>query len=181
MRRFRTTAIILGSSLILCKVLVGVNASPLQDNWSGPVYTSSDAVIFNKGSSVNLTIREYATSTKTGEAKSVVMQFAGPKEKLAALSLTDKAIACSIKNSGQAHTKIFSKRLELTKIYSEREDYNYDSPLCSVIAFEPDRLLGGMTIGFADKPLFAKLEKHNDRGLLANDFQNRKFGPWINN
>lgn len=179
MRSFKTTAIILGSSLIICHVLVGVNATPLEDNWSGPVFTSYDAVISNKGSAVNLAIREYAISTKTGNAKSVVMKFTGPKEQLAALSLTDKPIACNIKSTGQAHTRSFSKRYELSKIYLDRENYNYESPLCNVIAFEPDRIFGGMAMGFADRQLFAKVHKHNDRGMIANYFQNKNFDSWI--
>jgi len=183
MRKFRTTAIILGVGVLISKFAVGMNASPLQNDWHGPVVSVEswrNGLPFagRKHTGVTFYIREYKGAAKTGSSNSIVMRFSGPKEKLAALGVTEVPILCDIGKEVVVGNVPFPKRYELINSPGGYSSYNLNSPLCKNIALE-ERGFGDLNIIFSGRDFMASVERDNDRGLIVGYYQSNKFSEWM--
>ncbi|MDQ7962724.1 hypothetical protein RDI61_01480 [Pseudomonas plecoglossicida] len=183
MRRFRTTAIILGVGVLISKFAIGMNASPLQNDWHGPVFSYGswrngypDAG--KKYTGLTFYIREYKSAAKTGSPNSVVMRFSGPKERLAALGVTDQPILCSIRKEVVVGRVPFPKRYELYNSSGGYSSYNLNSPFCKNIALE-ETGWSDLNIIFSDRDIMASVERHNARGLIIGYYQSSNFSEWM--
>lgn len=183
MRKFRTTAIILGVGVLISKFAVGINASPLQNDWHGPVVSVEswrNGLPFagRKNTGVTFYIREYKGAAKTGSSDSVVMRFSGPKERLAALGVTDQPILCEIRKEVVVGNVPFPKRYELANPSSGYPTYNLSSSFCKNIALDESGL-SRVDIIFNGREIMASVERDNDRGLIVGYYQSDKFSEWM--
>ena len=183
MRRFSTTVVILGVGVLVSKFGVAIASSPLQNDWQGPVlsvgywrsgYPSGGL----KHTGVTFYIREYKSAAKTGSSNSIVMRFSGPKEKLAALGVTDQPILCDIRKEVVVGNVPYPKRYELVNPSSGYPTYNLKSSLCKNIALD-DSGLGRVNILFNGRDIMASVERDNDRGLIVGYYQSDKFSEWM--
>ncbi|MFI7885861.1 hypothetical protein ACIF81_06735 [Pseudomonas juntendi] len=184
MRRFRTTALILGVGVLISKCAIGINASPLQNDWHGPLlsvghWNNGYPLAGIKHTGVTFYIREYKSAAKTGSSNSVVMRFSGPKERLAALGVTDQPILCDIRKEVVVGNVPFPKRYELVNPTGGYSDYNLNSSFCKNIALE-ERGWKDINIIFSNRDIMASVERDNSRGLIIGYYQSSKFSEWMN-
>lgn len=176
MRKFRTTVIILGAGMLASKFMIGATASPLENNWGGPVYVTTSG---EKKTGVELNIRKYRTALKTGTAQSMVMSFTGPNESLVALGVTNEPIACGIKDELEVRNGVFPKVLELTNLEDARAGYKINSSLCRRIGIKHDSMGNELVVAFDGLPMIARVRKDNDRGFIANYYQSSNLSEWM--
>jgi len=176
MRKFRTTVIILGAGMLASKFMIGATASPLENNWGGPVYVTTSG---EKKTGVELNIRKYRTDLKTGTAQSMVMRFSGSQAAMASLGVTDEPIACGIRDELEIRNGVFPKVFELTNLQYARAGYKINSSLCRRIGIKHDSIGNELTVAFDGLPMIAKVRKDNDRGFIANYYQNSNLSEWM--
>lgn len=167
----------------MSKFGVAMTSSPLQNDWHGPVvsvesWQNGYPFAGRKHTGVTFHIREYRGAAKTGNSNSVVMRFSGPKEKLAAIGVTDEPILCDVRKEVVVGNVPYPKRYELVNPSGGYSAYNLNSSFCKNIALD-ERGWRGLDIIFSGRRFMASVERDNDRGLIVGYYQSDKFAEWM--
>lgn len=109
----------------------------------------------------------------------MAMSFTGPNESLVALGVTNEPIACSIKDELEVRNGVFPKVLELTNLEDARAGYKINSSLCRRIGIKHDSMGNELIVPFDGLAMIARVRKDNDRGFIANYYQNSNLSEWM--